>query len=149
MAATKGKFKLVFIPADPQESIEEKELTYTEETEVSCVQDCAKVRRSVFYKRQFAVCFSACDHMKAHMPQADVTTGLQDLQAHFRLHKPKKTEAQSREQREQFLQQVPEEQRHSITDDLIDQATSMNLVRQKVTVRCTCKPTHRGFLPAG
>ena len=53
MSATKdkGSFKLVYIPADPQEAIEEKELTYTEETEVSCVQDYAKVRHSALCKR--------------------------------------------------------------------------------------------------
>ena len=65
-----------------------------------------------------------------YMPHAEDAKGLQYLQAHFRLHKPKKTEAQSKAQREQFLQQVPEEQRHSITNDLLYQATSMNLVRQ-------------------
>ena len=39
----KGQCKIILIPADPHENIREETLSYTEETEVSCVQDHAKV----------------------------------------------------------------------------------------------------------
>lgn len=39
----KGECKIVFIPADSHEELKEETLEYTEDTEVSCVQDHAKV----------------------------------------------------------------------------------------------------------
>lgn len=44
MGKQKGEVKIVMIPADLHEEIQERTIPYTEETEVSCVQDVAKVR---------------------------------------------------------------------------------------------------------
>ena len=41
--AIKGRCKIVYIPADVNEPIQEQELPYTEESEVGCVQNYAKV----------------------------------------------------------------------------------------------------------
>lgn len=41
--AVKGRCKIVYIPADVSEPIEERDLAYTEEDEVGCVQNLAKV----------------------------------------------------------------------------------------------------------
>ena len=42
----KGSCKIVIIPADVDEPIQERKISYTEETEVGCVQNLAKVRPS-------------------------------------------------------------------------------------------------------
>ena len=49
-------------------------------------------------------------------------------QAHFKTHKPVKTEAQKQAQRQAILAQVPGDQRKSITDSLMGQALEMGMV---------------------
>ena len=46
--AIKGTCKIVLIPADVEEPIEERSISYTEVNEVGCVQDYAKVRSLPF-----------------------------------------------------------------------------------------------------
>jgi hypothetical protein len=41
--AVKGTCKIVLIPAEVEEPIEERSISYSEESEVGCVQDYAKV----------------------------------------------------------------------------------------------------------
>ena len=50
------------------------------------------------------------------------------VQKHFRTKKPERTEAQKNAHRESILAQVPEEQRKSISDALLDQAMGMDMV---------------------
>ena len=54
-------------------------------------------------------------------------------QAHFKAHKPVKTDAQKQAQRQAILAQVPAEQRKSITDSLMGQALEMGMV-------CSARP---------
>ena len=46
--ANKGHCKVVFIPAEVDEPIREQELSYTEDSEVGCVQNLAKVSNTTF-----------------------------------------------------------------------------------------------------
>jgi len=45
--AVKGTCKIVLIPADVDEPIEELSVSYTEDDEIGCVQDHAKVCRTI------------------------------------------------------------------------------------------------------
>lgn len=47
--AMKGECKVVFVPAESHEDIREELLRYTEQNEVSCVQDHAKVHHPCLF----------------------------------------------------------------------------------------------------
>ena len=64
------------------------------------------------------------------------------LQAHFRQLKPSKTTAQLAAQREGLLQQVPEAQRKSITDEVINQALGMDMVSRPCLPISPCRTLH-------
>lgn len=50
------------------------------------------------------------------------------VQQHFKKMKPKKTDAQLAAQKEAMLAQIPEEQRKSISDELLDKSLDMGMV---------------------